>query len=108
MLFTAQAKKERTNAVSYTHLAILTYLEILKEHFYAFEASVDGVQFATARGWEDLSELLLTYEQLGIHPDREVIGQYIQLPRIAKDFANYLELYAKYRQVCLLYTSRCV
>lgn len=81
------------------HGAILTYLEIHKEHFYAFEASVDGVQFATARGWEDLSELLLTYEQLGIHPDREVIGQYIQLPRIAKDFANYLELYAKYRQV---------
>ena len=37
------------------HGAILTYLEIHKEHFYAFEASVDGVQFATARGWEDLS-----------------------------------------------------
>lgn len=81
------------------HGAILTYLDIHKENFYAFEASVDGVQFATARGWEDLSELLMTYEQLEIQPDREVIGQYIQLPRIAKDFANYLELYAKYRQV---------
>ncbi|WP_367925873.1 AAA family ATPase [uncultured Ruthenibacterium sp.] len=81
------------------HGAILTYLEIHKENFYAFEASADGVQFATARGWEDLSELLLTYEQMGIQPDREVIGQYIQLPRIARDFANYLELYAKYRQI---------
>ena len=29
---------------------------------------------------------------------REVIGQYIQLPRIAKDFANYLELYYKYQR----------
>jgi len=30
--------------------------------------------------------------------DREVVGQYIQLPRIAKDFANYLELYYKYQR----------
>ncbi len=27
-----------------------------------------------------------------------VVGQYIQLPRIAKDFANYLELYYKYQK----------
>lgn len=28
----------------------------------------------------------------------QVAGQYIQLPRIAKDFANYLELYYKYQR----------
>ena len=28
---------------------------------------------------------------------REVVIQYIQHPRIARDFANYLELYYKYR-----------
>ncbi|MBO4992585.1 MAG: ATPase, partial [Firmicutes bacterium] len=48
--------------------------------------------------WEDLSELLIAYEKLGLKADREVVGQYIQLPRIAKDFANYLELYYKYRR----------
>ncbi len=29
--------------------------------------------------------------------DREVVVQYIEHPRIAKDFANYLELYKKYQ-----------
>ena len=28
-----------------------------------------------------------------------MVGQYIQLPRIAKDFANYLELYYKYQRI---------
>ncbi len=81
------------------HGAILSYLDIKKEHFYRIETTVDGLQFATARGWEDLSELMLAYEALGLKVDREVVGQYIQLPRIAKDFANYLELYEKYRRI---------
>jgi len=81
------------------HGAVISYLDIKKEHFYAIETTVDGLQFATARGWEDLSELILAYERLGLRVDREVVGQYIQLPRIAKDFANYLELYYKYQRI---------
>ena len=81
------------------HGAVISYLDIKKDHFYRIETTVDGLQFATARGWEDLSEIILAYEQLGLKVDREVVGQYIQLPRIAKDFANYLELYYKYRRV---------
>ncbi len=81
------------------HGAILSYLDIKKDHFYHIETTVDGLQFATARGWEDLSELMHVYESLGLKVDREVIGQYIQLPRIAKDFANYVELYEKYRRI---------
>ncbi len=46
---------------------------------------------------EDLSQLILVYEKLGKRADRNVIGQYIRHPRIAKDFANYLELYYKYQ-----------
>ena len=80
------------------HGAVISYLDIKKEHFYRIETTVDGLQFATARGWEDLSELIYAYEKLGLRVDRDVIGQYIQLPRIAKDFANYLELYYKYRK----------
>lgn len=80
------------------HGGILSYLDIHKENFYRVETTVDGLQFATARGWEDLSELILAYEKLGLPVDREVVGQYLQLPRIALDFANYLELYYKYRQ----------
>ena len=81
------------------HGAVISYLDIKKEHFYHIETTVDGLQFATARGWEDLSELIFAYEALGLKVDREVVGQYIQLPRIAKDFANYLELYYKYQRI---------
>ena len=80
------------------HGAVLSYLDIKKENFYRVETTVDGVQFATARGWEDLSELIYAYEALGLRADREVVGQYIQLPRVARDFAGYLELYDKYQK----------
>lgn len=40
------------------HNALLSYLEIRPKNFYRVEADVDGLQFVTARGWEDLSELL--------------------------------------------------
>ena len=81
------------------HGAILSYLEIRRDNFYRVETTADGIQFVTARGWEDLSEMMQTCETLGIPVDRQVIEQYLQLPQIAADFANYLELYAKYREV---------
>ena len=80
------------------HPAILAYLEIRKDHFYRIETTVDGKVFATARGWEDLSQLLKVYEALGKKADREVVHQYIQHWKIAKDFANYLVLYEKYKK----------
>ena len=80
------------------HGAVVSYLDIKKDNFYRIETTADGLQFATARGWEDLSELIFAYEKLGLQVDREVVGQYIQLPRVAKDFANYLELYYKYQK----------
>ena len=79
------------------HGAIISYLELKKENFYQMETRVDGKRFATARGWQDLSELLTVYEKLGMEVDQEVIFQYIQHEKIAKDFANYLELYYKYQ-----------
>ena len=75
------------------HGAIISYLELKKENFYQMENRVDGKRIATARGWQDLSELLAVYEKLGMIVDQEVIFQYIQHEKIAKDFANYLELY---------------
>ena len=81
------------------HGAVVSYLDIKKENFYRVETTAEGIQFATARGWEDLSELLTVYESLGLKADRELVGQYIQLPRIARDFANYLELYHKYQNI---------
>lgn len=80
------------------HQAILSYLDIKKEHFYVIETTVDGTWFVTARGWEDLSAILYEYEVLGITADEQVIVQYLQHPAIAKDFANYLLLFYKYQK----------
>ena len=79
------------------HPAIRSYLNIRRQHFCRIETTVDGKLFATPRGWEDLSQLVLVYEQLGKKVDREIAMEYIQFPKIAKDFANYLELYYKYQ-----------
>ena len=81
------------------HGAVISYLEARREHFYRVEATADGMQFVTARGWEDLSELMQVYETLELPVDRQVVQQYLQLPRVASDFANYLQLYDKYRRV---------
>ena len=86
-----------TGGVGAGKSTVLSYLEIKKNHFYAMETTVDGKRFATARGWEDLSNMLQVYEELGIAADETLIVQYLQHKKIAKDFANYLDLYEKYR-----------
>ncbi|MDO5409596.1 MAG: AAA family ATPase [Lachnospiraceae bacterium] len=79
------------------HSSILTYLEIKRENFYEIETTLDGKRFVTARGWEDLSQILYTYEKLSISVDEDLIVQYLQHRGIAKDFAAYYDLYNKYK-----------
>ena len=55
---------------AHIHSAILSYLELHPQNFYQINADVDGTQFVTARGWEDLSNLLNTYESLGLQRRR--------------------------------------
>lgn len=80
------------------HSSILSYLDVKKEDFYCIETTVDGKEFVTARGWEDLSQMMYLYEELGYEITEGVIIQYLQHRRIAKDFANYLDLYYKYQK----------
>ncbi|MCC8100222.1 MAG: MoxR family ATPase [Clostridiales bacterium] len=79
------------------HPAILSYLDIKQQNFYQIETTVDGKRFVTARGWEDLSRMIYACERLDLPVTETVIGQYLQQPVIARDFANYLELYRKYQ-----------
>lgn len=79
------------------HASVISYLNTKPKNFYRMESTVDGKCFATPRGWEDLSRLIKVYEKLKKTVDREVVVQYIQHPQIAGDFANYLELFYKYR-----------
>lgn len=79
------------------HPAVLTYLSARKKDFYKVESTVDGKHFVTARGWDDLSEMIRLYEANGLTVDELLIGQYIQTPKIAKDFAIYYDLFNKYK-----------
>ncbi|WP_455504174.1 AAA family ATPase [Blautia sp.] len=79
------------------HPAVISYLNTRPSNFYKMESTVDGKNFATPRGWEDLSRLIQVYEKLDKTVDKDVVVQYIQHPQIARDFAGYLELFYKYR-----------
>lgn len=79
------------------HSALLSYLELRPKNFYRIEADVDGLQFVTARGWEDLSNLMDAYEKLQIPVTKEVVEEFIHYEDVAEDVAAYLELYQKYQ-----------
>ena len=79
------------------HPAVMTYLEIKKSDFYWVESTVDGKNFVTARGWDDLSQMIQLYESNNLTVDIKLISQYIQNPRIAKDFSVYYDLFLKYK-----------
>lgn len=83
--------------LSDTHSAIMSYLEIKKQNFYKIETTVDGKSFVTARGWDDLSQVMKLYEQHKLKIDERLISQYIQNKGIAEDFAAYYDLYNKYK-----------
>ena len=76
--------------------AILSYLELKPNHFYKVEADVDGLWFVTARGWEDLSNLMDVYGSLNITVTQQVVKEFIHHEDIAEDAAAYFELYRKY------------
>ncbi len=80
------------------HPFILSYLELRPQNFYRTETDVDGIRFVTARGWEDLSVLITTYEKLSLPVDRSLIRQFLQHDDIALDVAAYYDLYQKYQK----------
>ena len=85
------AREKRLNS------AILSYLELRPKNFYRVEADVDGLQFVTARGWEDLSNLMDVYEELGIPVDEEIIHEFLRREDVAEDVSAYFDLYKKYQ-----------
>ena len=80
------------------HTAVLTYLEIKKDDFYSVETTVDGKEFVTARSWVDLSDMMKLYEEHDIPVNTELIRQYVQNERIARDFSAYYDLFYRYRK----------
>ena len=79
------------------HPAVITYLEVKPSQFYVVESTIDGKAFVTARGWEDLSQMMQLYEEMGEPIDEGLCLQYLQHTAVAKEFALYYQLYQKYR-----------
>lgn len=79
------------------HPMILSYLELKPSHFYTVSTSVDGMEFVTARGWEDLSCLLYQYEKMHLEITQDTIYEYLHHEDISEDVFAYYLVYKKYQ-----------
>lgn len=81
------AYKNRINS------AIISYLYNRPDKFYVVKNTDDEKLFVTARGWEDMSDMLNAYESLKMEITVDFVQQYIQHPDVAQDFINYYHKY---------------
>ena len=80
------------------HPAVTTFLEAKKDCFYKVESKPGGGKaFVTARGWEDLAQIIALYESMGKPVDRELFSQFLRDDEICDAFAVYYALFEKYR-----------
>ncbi len=80
------------------HSAILNFLDQKPEFFYSVTTSIDGKSFVTPRGWEDLSDMMRLYEHHNILIDYDLVNQYLQNSKIAREFATYYDLFNRYKK----------
>ena len=80
------------------HSAVTTYLDMKKNDFYRVETTVGGKSYVTARGWEDLSAMMLLCEEEKLAVDETLVAQYLHNDKIVKEFTAYYELYNKYKR----------
>ena len=80
------------------HPAVTTFLDAKRDCFYKVESRPGGGKsFVTARGWEDLAQIIALYEEMGKQVDRDLIAQYLRDEDIADQFSVYYALFQKYR-----------
>lgn len=80
------------------HSSILSFLELNQTGFYSVRMTADGAQYATARGWEDLSYAIKQYEKKEFPIELSLIQQYITDNDISRKYVVYYELYSKYKR----------
>lgn len=80
------------------HNAIINYLDLKKDHFYCMEMTTKGRSYVTARGWEDLSQILYLYEEDQLPVEESLIGQYLFNDKVVREFSAYYDLYNKYKK----------
>lgn len=80
------------------HGSILNFLESNRDYFYGVETTAFGKNYVTARGWEDLSDIIKLYEESGKKVTESLVGQYIKNETVVKEYTAYYDLYNKYKR----------
>ena len=78
------------------HPSIIAYLTMHPDHFY--EVDPKNKKIVTSRAWEDLSEMMLLYEEKGIYVSEFLISQYAQDEVICKSFSDFYNRFNKVRE----------
>ena len=79
------------------HPAVRSYLELKKQNFYKVSSTPEGKRFVTPRGWVDLARMIALFEQNDLSVDVDLSSQYLQDDEISRDFANYYQIFDKYK-----------
>lgn len=77
---------------------VLSYLAHREKYLFYAQKTPQGLLFVTPRGWEDLSQALIIYNELEFEVTFDLIIQYIQFEDIAREFYRYYLLYKKYKK----------
>ena len=87
------------------HPMILSYLELKPNHFYTVSTSVDGMEFVTARGWEDLSYLLYSYEMMQLEISQDTFMNICIMKILPKMFSPIIWCIKNIRMIMALMIS---
>ena len=80
------------------HPVVTTFLDAKRNCFYKVESKAGGGKaFVTARGWEDLGNVISLYEKMEKPVDRDLFVQFLRDEEIADQFSVYYQLFQKYR-----------
>ena len=75
------------------HSAIIAYLYTHPDRFYYVDLGPNKKSFVTARGWEDLSDMLKAYQKMGMEVSADFVEEYLQNAEIAKEFTAFYQEY---------------
>lgn len=81
------------------HPSIISFLDVNKQKFYYIENTPVRKEFITARGWEDLSRLIFSFEKNAVEITVEFIEQYIQVNAVAEDFFEFYSVFKNMQSV---------
>lgn len=78
------------------HPSILAFLNVYPDSFYVIKNEHGHPAFVTARGWEDLSRILIAYERNQEPITEELMLQYLQHESVARNFFLFYDLFSHY------------